>query len=249
MKPHRRLRPLKSYIRKYYSELYAGGKSAGVPVTQGWSLAAELGYPSDLLEDIPEEIWEDFLPCGNVLGLVHPEPGEVFLNLGCGVGVDSFGLTMPLRAEQADVRVVSLDTAIPALMKASTFAKKAFPDKALDFICADGGMLPFEAGAFDSVLLNGVFNLFPDKSELIQELHRVLKDSGKVIGADLCRRIVLPDYFTTEPDAWAWCMSGALSKQELSAVFLRSGFEKIELTSEKIDDFFDRSLFVFQKAG
>ena len=240
---------MKRYIRKYYSELYAGGKSAGVPVTRGRSLAAELGYPSALFEDIPEDIWEDFLPCGNVLGLVHPTPGEVFLNLGCGVGVDSFGLTMPLPAEQADVRVVSLDTAVTALIKASRFAKKVFPDKALDFICADGGILPFEAGAFDSVLLNGVFNLFPDKQELILELHRVLKDRGRVIGADLCRRLILPDYFTTEPDAWAWCMSGALSEQELSAVFLHSGFEKLELMSEKMDDFFDRSLFVFQKAG
>ncbi len=237
----RLLRLLKSHIRKYYNELYSGEKCAGVPVTCGRSLAAELGYPQGLIEDIPEEIWEDFLPCGNVLGFLYPEPGEVLLNLGCGVGVDSFGLA------ENGVRVVGLDTAMSALIKASRFAKKVFPNGALDFLCADGGMLPFEAGTFDAVILNGVFNLFPDKRELIVELCRVLKEGGKVIGADLCRRINLPDYFTTEPDAWAWCMSGALSKQELSAAFMDSGFKKIELTSEKMDDFFDRSLFVFQR--
>jgi ubiquinone/menaquinone biosynthesis C-methylase UbiE len=240
---------LKGHIRKYYNDLFAGKKNSDVPVARGRALAAELGYPSTLIEDIPEGIWEDFLPCGNVLGLVHSESGGVYLNLGCGIGVDSFGLSMPLPAGQADARVVSIDTAMPALIKASSFAKKVFPTRALDFICADGGMLPFEEGVFDSVILNGVFNLFPDKREVIFELRRVLKEGGRVIGADLSRRTDLPDYFATEPDAWAWCMSGALSKQELIAAFLDLGFQKLELMSEKMDDFFDRSLFVFQKAG
>jgi len=68
-----------------------------------------------------------------------------------------------------------------------------------------------------------------------------------VAGADLCRRGILPDYFASEPDAWAWCMSGALSQNGLSAVFEAGGFAKLVRVQENMDEFFDRTVFAFRK--
>ncbi|MHC1727211.1 MAG: methyltransferase domain-containing protein [Syntrophobacteraceae bacterium] len=238
---------MKDFIKNYYTKLYEGTRGPQItdlPILRGKSLAAELGYPAGLIEAIPSELWDDFLPCGNVLQHVKPGTGDWVLNLGCGAGVDSIAL---LITGPADFQVVSLDAVISVLGKASRVAGKSFKDSRHAFICADGGELPFVAGSFGWVVLNGVFNLFPEKGELTGELRRVLKRGGTVAGADLCSRVALPEYFSSERDAWAWCMSGALSKGELSAAFESDGFRQIALSSQKIDEFFDRTLFAFEK--
>jgi arsenite methyltransferase len=212
----------------------------------GKPLAVELGYPAGLVDCLPDEIWEDFLPCGNVLHYLHPKPGDRVLNLGCGTGIDSIILRLSAGVE---FRIVNLDSAIPALIKACALAGRSFPRLEFEFVCADGGSLPFRPGCFEWIIVNGVFNLFPDKGELIAELYRVLKPGGVVAGADLCRRGILPEYFDSEPDAWAWCMSGALPQYELSAVFEAGGFTASDLVTENMDEYFDRTVFAFRKRG
>ncbi len=237
---------MKKHIRKYYEDFYQGKKGAKVLPLAGRSLAVELDYPAGFIDSIPEEIWEDFLPCGNVVPYIHPKPGDRVLNLGCGAGVDSIVLKL---SAGADLAIVNLDSAIPALIKACGLAGRFFPDPGFEFICADGCSLPLGTSSFEWIILNGVFNLFPEKGELIAELYRVLKSGGVVAGADLCRRVILPDYFASEPDAWAWCMSGALSQDELSAAFEAGGFTELDLVRENMDDYFDRTVFAFRKSG
>jgi arsenite methyltransferase len=235
---------LKKHIRKYYEQLYQGKKRVKAYGLGGKPLAVELGYPAGLIDCRADEIWENFLPCGYVLHYLHPKPADRVLNLGCGAGVDSIILKL---FSGAELRIVNLDSAIPALIKACALARRSFPGLEFEFVCADGGRLPFRPGSFEWIILNGVFNLFPDKGELIVELYRVLKPGGVVAGADLCRRVILPDYFASEPDAWAWCMSGALSQNELSAAFEAGGFAKLALVLENMDEFFDRAVFAFRK--
>ncbi len=237
---------MKKHIRKYYEQLYQGKKGVRVRGSAGKSLAVELGYPAGLIDPLPDEIWEDFLPCGNVLPHIHPKPGDRVLNLGCGTGIDSIILKISTGGELA---ILNLDSSITALTKARSLAARFFPDLGLEFVCADGCGLPFGPGSFEWMILNGVFNLFPEKGVLMAELYRVLKPGGVVAGADLCRRVILPDYFAAEPDAWAWCMSGALSQDELSAAFEAGGFAKLDLIQENIDNYFDRTVFAFRNNG
>ncbi len=237
---------MKKHIRKYYEQLYQGQKGVRVRGSAGKALALELGYPASLIDCIPDEIWEDFLPCGNVLPHIHPKPGDRVLNLGCGAGIDSIILKLSFGAE---LTILNLDTAIPVLIKACRLAERFFPDLGFEFVCADGCGLPFGPSSFEWIILNGVFNLFAEKGELTAELYRVLKPGGVVAGADLCRRVILPDYFAAEPDAWAWCMSGALSQEELSAVFEAGGFAGLDLVMENMDNYFDRTVFAFRKNG
>ncbi len=235
---------MKKHIRKYYEQLYQAKKRVNAYGLGGKPLAVELGYPGGLFDSLPDEVWENFLPCGYVLHYINPKPGDRVLNLGCGVGIDS--ITLKLRVG-AEFRIVNLDLAIPALRKACALAARSFPGLEFEFVCADGGTLPFGPGSFDWIILNGVFNLFPEKGEPIVELYRVLKRGGVVAGADLCRKVILPGYFASEPDAWAWCMSGSLSQDELSAAFEAGGFAKIVRVTENVDEFFDRTVFAFRK--
>ena len=145
----------------------------------------ELGYPAGLIDRLPDEIWEDFLPCGNVLHYLHPKPGDRVLNLGCGAGIDSIILKLSAGAEFSDSEPGFGD---PCADKGLRTGRTVFPGLEFEFVCADGGSLPFRPSSFEWIILNGVFNLFPEKGELIVELYRVLKPGGVVAGADLCRR-------------------------------------------------------------
>ncbi len=254
---------MKKHIRRFYERRYlAGGGGAGR--LGGKSLAVELGYPPDLLDKLPAKVWEDFLPCGNVLVRIDPGEGDRVLNLGCGAGVDS--LLLKLSARSA-FTVINLDNVFPVLVKARDAAlslpvskgahfppfvkggQGGFPSQGPEFLCADGAALPFAPGSFQWIILNGVFNLFPEKAELIEEMHRVLTPGGIVAGADLCRKGALPDYFAAEPDAWAWCMNGALSREELIEGFETAGFSNRDLVAETMDEFFDRAVFVFARTA
>jgi len=237
---------MKKHIRNYYEQLYQGKKGGKAFKLGGKSLAAELGYPFGLIDSLPDDIWRDFLPCGNVFPFLNPKPGERVLNLGCGAGVDSVALKLTFGAELA---VVNLDASMSALRKVRGFAERSFRGFESESVCADGESLPFEPCSFEWVILNGVFNLFPEKNGLIAELFRVLKPGGVAAGADLSRRGVLPDYFASEPDAWAWCMSGAMSVNELNTAFEACGFTKLHFVVESMDEYFDRAVFVFRKSG
>ncbi|MDR3569333.1 MAG: methyltransferase domain-containing protein [Syntrophobacteraceae bacterium] len=236
---------IKSHIRQFYEQRYRG-ESGGARGLGGKPLAVELGYPPELIDSIPGETWEDFFPCGYVLSALDPKGGDRVLNLGCGAGVDSLLVKICARVE---FQVVNLDTAFSALVKAKRAARSVSSGRGFEFICADGGSIPFEPGSFEWVILNGVFNLFPQKEELIEELHRVLKPGGIVAGADLCRKGILPGYFAEEPDAWAWCMSGAVTGEELTRAFQARGFTHLGMAAENMDEFFDRAVFTFRKNG
>jgi ubiquinone/menaquinone biosynthesis C-methylase UbiE len=237
---------MKKHIRQYYEQLYQGEKGARVRQLGGKSLAVELGYPEGIMGSLPDEIWESFLPCGNVLPYLRSKPGDRVLNLGCGAGADSIILKLYIGVQ---LTIVNLDTAFPVLKKVRGVTERFFPGIEFELVCADGESLPFEENCFDGIILNGVFNLFVEKSPLIFELYRVLKPGGLVAGADLCRRTILPDYFASEPDAWVWCMGGALTQDELNAAFESCRFTKLDLLSEHMDEYFDRMIFSFRKGG
>ncbi len=234
---------MKKHIRKFYEQLYLRG-NGGARGLGGKALAVELGYPAGLIDLLPGEMWEVFLPCGNILPNIDPKDGDRVLNLGCGAGVDSILLKLSSRAE---FTVVNLDTAFAALAKAREAAPRSSPGHGFEFIGGEGSSLPFVPGSFDWVILNGVLNLFPEKGELIEEMNRVLRPEGIVAGADLCRRVILPGYFADVPDAWAWCMSGAASREELIEAFEAGGFSKLNASAENMDEFFDRVVFTFRK--
>ena len=238
---------MKQHIKRHYEQLYREQKGANKFSSLGGKpLAQELAYPAGIIDVFPYEIWEDFLSCGNVLPLLHPKPLDRVLNLGCGAGIDSIAMRLSAGTGFA---IVNLDSAASALIKACDLSGRFFPGFEFAFVCADGDSLPFESDSFDWIILNGVFNLFPEKGELMVELNRILKPGGVVVGADLCRRAILPDYFASEPDAWAWCMSGALPQEELSAVFASHGFTRLDLASENMDEYFDRVIFAFRKVS
>lgn len=241
--------PVKTHIRRYYTTLFTEPRSLRLPIKTGRELAESLGYPVDRLPFVSDRHWERFFPCGNLLPLLRPSPGDRLLNLGCGVAVDSF----MLQALHGDsLSIINLDIVFAALLAASgvkvgTAAAPPGPGS-LCWICGDGEGLPLRGEAFDWVMLNGVLNLFPDKTLVLGEIRRVLKPGGLLVGADLCAAAALPGEFHDHGDAWAWCMSGAYSPAELLDLFESCRLRPLRIEPQAAPDCLYPVLFACRKA-
>jgi SAM-dependent methyltransferase len=224
----RRARRIARHVMAYYDRLFSGesAPSARLPVLQGKELAAALGYPMSLLQDVPPHAWDRFLPCGNPLPYLIPKPGERFLNLGSGIGIDSLALA---RSCGTPIHVVNLDIVPRALLDSQAMLSRLMRPGLVPAgiliapVCAEGDSLPFSSATFDGIIMNGVLNVFPDKKRLLDEAYRVLRENGRLVVMDLCASEELPEYFQEELDGWAWCMSGARTHAQLESLVAASG--------------------------
>ena len=237
---------IKYHIRKHYTLFFEEMLMCPLNILKGKELARVLGYSSDLVDLIPEKEWYTFAPCGNPLPYLNPEVGDSILNLGCGGGIDSFAIYMKYCSS---VTIVNLDLIYNALKKSQKLIHSIGGDfKIIHWVCADGNNLPFRFNSFDWIIMNGVFNLFPDRNSLLGEIHRILKPRGKLVVADLACTESLEEYFSQEPAAWAWCISGASTKRDLTSLLQSSGFCEIKFELDKMDNTFYRMIFSCQKS-
>lgn len=258
---------IKQHVQAYYSRLFQDDRPNRLPIKTGRALAEDLGYPVELLAGIDDRYWENFLPCGNPFQRLIPSPGDKLLDLGCGAAIDSFVIQAKFGFS---LEIVNLDVVFSILKQASAVSATIFgaagkhgQDVPLSsdaeilggaatitrqrWVCGDGEELPLRSDCFDWVLMNGALNLFPQKSSVLREVRRVLKPSGLFVGADLCAAACVPELFRQEKDAWAWCISGACTEEELVGLFQSSGFRTTSLTCEEERDMFYRISFSSRK--
>jgi len=236
---------IKTHVRKYYSGLFEGKLRSRIPVLSGKRLAEALHYPVDLLSSVPDEYWNSFAPCGNPLPYLSVAGGNRILNLGCGAGIDSFAL---MKVFRLPITIINLDV-VPSVLQKARLIENDFnhSEHTVEWICSDAEALPTVGEAFNWVIMNGVFNLLPDKRRVLEEVHRVLAPSGSLVLADLCRSGPLPDHFQSEKDAWAWCMSGACTERELFSLMRGAGFAQARLVREENEDMFYRVSLICRK--
>jgi len=99
------------------------------------------------------------------------------LDLGCGAGLDSI-----LIASSAG-SVVGIDFSTSMLAVARSSAESMGLAN-VEFREGDAESIPVE-GSVDVVLVNGIFNLNPERSAIFKELARVTSPDGVVFAAEL----------------------------------------------------------------
>jgi len=111
----------------------------------------------------------------NVMKLAQVKPGELILDLGCGVG------TFMIECSKARAVVTGIDASDLALKVAKELFKRYGRGKA-EFIKADVSFLPFENEAFDGIICADLIeHLMPDTyMRMIFECNRVLKKAGRL---------------------------------------------------------------------
>ncbi len=152
--------------------------------------AKRLGYDAAEIDSLPPQASESFAGVGNPLALGELRPGAVVLDLGCGAGLDSL---LAARRVGPAGRVIGVDMTAAMIEKAVANAQAAGVANT-EFRHGEADRLPVGDGSVDVVITNGVFNLCPDKPQVLAEVFRVLRSGGRLQMAD----ILLADGVTPE---------------------------------------------------
>ncbi len=152
---------------------------ATVPVGRNW--AERLGYPSELLDTVPPAALASFTGIGAPVLQAELQPGERVLDLGCGAGLDSI-LAAQIVGTQG--HVFSVDLA-PGMVAATRSVVEESGLRNVTVIEAPAEHIPLPDHDLDVAVVNGLFNLSPDKDEVVAELRRALQPGGRVVGSEI----------------------------------------------------------------
>ena len=206
------------------------GKVATTPDGQfnfpvGRDFAESVGYASEILDSIPSSMWESFTGAGNPQPYVHISSGETVLDLGCGAGLDLYlyaGVAGP------EGKVFGLDISEEMLAKAAS-NMELLGMKNVEFLSAPADKIPLPDSSVDVVTANGIFNLSPNKGDVMREIARVLRGGGHTTFAEVVLKAPLPEEMRRDINDWFRCIGGALPQK----IFLEA-LEKAGLSNPKV---------------
>ncbi len=231
---------VKHYVQENYRRLYRNGTRRDMPIVQGKELACRLGYDPRIAEMVPEALWTRFFPCGHPLRWVPMDmpTGFCLLNLGAGVGLDMFFLAQGGTMHEGCL--INVDISLEALSLGKTLQVSPCnghkrKSTRIYWMQADAEQLPVRHETVDLVLMNGVFNLFETKENLLAEVHRVLKKTGILLICDLVRTGPIPPEWGSAPEGWLWCVNGSLEEGDLRRLLERAGFAQVEILSRNCE--------------
>ncbi len=187
----------------------------------GRGLAERLGYPNELLDQIPAPALESFAGVGYVLDLAAPTPGDRVLDLGSGSGTDVFA-TAALVGPTG--HVTGLDITVSQLAKAERLRAAA----AITTVEFHEGRIeepPLPDASVDLVISNGVVNLSADKAAVFRSVARVLAPGGRLAVADIVTEKPLTEQIVCNAELWAACIGGAAQIDEYRAAIQAAGLQ------------------------
>ncbi len=182
-------------------------------------------YPADLLQEVPAEVADFSLGCGDPVTIAGLKPGERVLDLGSGGGLDCF-LAARRVGEQGFVIGVDMT---PEMVEKAEANRVALGFTNVAFRLGEIEDLPVESESIDVVLSNCVINLSPDKPKVFREAFRVLRAGGRISVSDIVAEGEFAVALRENPDLWAACVSGALSLDDYLGMMREAGFIEVEV--------------------
>lgn len=104
------------------------------------------------------------------------------LDLGCGPGVS----TIILAQERPDAILFGLDLAPRMLGQAASYSERAHVDSRIGYVLADAAQLPFADGTLDMVTGHSFLYLVHDRTRVVAEAFRVLRQGGRMASMEPC---------------------------------------------------------------
>jgi SAM-dependent methyltransferase len=176
-------------------------------------------YDGEMLANLPKEVTDLSLGCGDPVTLAALLPGQVVLDLGSGGGIDCF-----LAAERVGAagRVIGVDMTPQMLERARRNKAKIGADN-VEFRLGEIEHLPVADSSVDVVISNCVINLSTDKEQVFREIYRVLKPGGRLAVSDIVTNGDLPEAVKNDLVAWAGCVAGAVDIEVYKQAIEKAG--------------------------
>jgi arsenite methyltransferase len=182
-------------------------------------------YVADDIQDLPDDVTDLSLGCGDPVTLANLKPGETVLDLGAGGGIDCF---LAAKRVGPTGHVIGVDMTPEMLEKAWANKKKLGADN-VEFRLGEIEHLPVADNTVDVIISNCVINLSPDKNQVFREAFRVLKSGGKFAVSDIVTDGLLPEQIRSSLEEWAGCVAGALDIKEYLDGLKSAGFEQVDV--------------------
>ena len=188
---------LREQISEKYTEV-AVAPEKGAHFHTGKPLAMMVGYPEAVIDSLPKPVVDSFAGTGNPFSMGDLPAGATVVDVGCGAGFDSL-----IAAGQVGPsgRVISIDMTPAMLEKAAAGARLAGVSN-IEFHQAYAESIPLPDESVDVVISNGVINLCPDKMAVFAEIHRVLKQGGRMQVGDMVVHKPVSDDAKADIDLW-----------------------------------------------
>ncbi|MDQ6672077.1 MAG: methyltransferase domain-containing protein [Chloroflexota bacterium] len=164
----------------------------------GRTFAEALGYPADLLDELPVSLPEAFtgVSCPSLLAAV--QPGQTVVDLGSGGGLDLVVLAQKVGAHGRAIGIDFAPDMVDRARRNLTLLKLSQAE--VREAAAEETCLP--DAEVDWVVVNGLLNLAPDKNAVLREVARILKPGGRFLLAETTIRAPLPANSLKTIDDW-----------------------------------------------
>lgn len=183
-------------------------------------------YEDPDIAELPAEVTDISLGCGDPVTLASLKPGQTVLDLGSGGGIDCF---LAAKKVGPTGKVIGVDMTASMIERARTNKEKVGAIN-VDFRLGEIEHLPVADNTVDVIISNCVINLSPDKPQVFREAFRVMKPGGRLAVSDIVTDGPLPDVLKNSLSAWAGCVAGALDISEYIAAIETAGFVDVDLT-------------------
>jgi len=217
---------LESKVKEMYEDV-ARNPHGDFHFEMGRVMAERLGYTPADLDRIPAPAIDSFAGVGYYFDLADLQEGESVVDLGSGSGMDSFVAALHVGRSG---RVVGVDMTDAQLEK----AERLRAESGFDNVTYQKGYIENVRsgdGAYDAVISNGVINLAPEKSQVFNEVVRLLRSGGRLAIADIVTEVQLPDGITCDATLWAACIGGASQVDRYIEAIERAGL-RVETVQE-----------------
>ncbi|MDH2907487.1 MAG: arsenite methyltransferase [Candidatus Nitrosotalea sp.] len=187
-----------------------------------------IGYSQEELKSIPEAAILG-VGCGAPIKFANLQKGDAVVDLGSGAGIDVF---LSANKVSKSGKVIGIDMTDEMLGKAR---KNAIDGNYTNVEFLKGDIeknIPVGDSTIDAVISNCVINLTTDKAGAFREVHRILKQGGRMVISDLVTdREIEPSQVNAEQ--WCSCIDGALTKENYIQSIKKAGFENVDILEEK----------------
>jgi arsenite methyltransferase len=219
--------PIHVAVREHYANRAVSSTSCCDPSDGDAACCVEKNsfYSPSLVDQMPGDVADFSLGCGDAVSLAALQPGEVVVDLGSGGGLECF-----IAAKQVgdSGHVIGVDMTPEMLVRARQASERMGLSN-VEFRKGYIEDLPVQENSVDVIISNCVINLSPDKSLVLAEMYRVLKPGGRIAISDIVTKGEIAESLKLDMELWSSCASGALPIEEWENGLRSLGFEEVSI--------------------